>query len=226
MKYTAIAIAPVYDPVPGGAPPFRELRIGLLDARRGAARQRHRDGKPRRHEYSAGSERHVPCRHRRRRSEQMAAVGHACRNACCSRSARPGQQSAARRRHRAKPTIWTTCSKRRRSATRRSCPAATTTSRSTPSGFRVRRSFARNCITTASSTLQILDQPDVAGTPGTQNSTYVANVGPTYENFIHGPAVPAASQPATVTVAAADPDGVASMTLYYSVAEGHGKRRP
>ena len=75
-------------------------------------------------------------------------------------------------------------------------------------------------------TLQILDQPDIAGTPGVQNSTYVANVGPTYANFKHGPAVPPVSQPATVTVAAADPDGVASMTLYYSVAGGAWQTAP
>jgi hypothetical protein len=69
-------------------------------------------------------------------------------------------------------------------------------------------------------TLEILQQPSLVGTPGTQNSTYVPNIGPTYQDFRHGPAVPSASQPATVTVAAADPDGVASMTLFYSVAGG------
>ncbi|RIK79889.1 MAG: hypothetical protein DCC68_12250 [Planctomycetota bacterium] len=68
--------------------------------------------------------------------------------------------------------------------------------------------------------LDILDQPTLSGTPGWQNSTYAPNIGPTYENFRHGPAVPTASQPATVTVLPSDPDGVASMRLYYSVAGG------
>lgn len=68
--------------------------------------------------------------------------------------------------------------------------------------------------------LHILEQPQLSGTPGAQNSTYVANAGPTYSEFRHGPVVPPAGQAATVSVIAADSDGVAAMTLWYSVAGG------
>ena len=66
----------------------------------------------------------------------------------------------------------------------------------------------------------ILSQPALSGTPGAQNSTFVANVGPTYPAFRHSPAVPQALEPVTVSAVAEDPDGVASMTLWYSIAGG------
>jgi Lamin Tail Domain/CotH kinase protein len=65
-----------------------------------------------------------------------------------------------------------------------------------------------------------LDVPDDAGTPGTQNSTYSANLGPTYSDLIHGPILPAAGQAVTVSVRADDPDGIVSMTLFWSLDGG------
>ncbi|MEX2185886.1 MAG: lamin tail domain-containing protein, partial [Pirellulales bacterium] len=66
----------------------------------------------------------------------------------------------------------------------------------------------------------ILTTPPEGGTPGAENSRYRANVGPTYTDFVHSPAVPPAGSPVTVSAVAADPDGVASMTLWYSVNSG------
>jgi hypothetical protein len=63
----------------------------------------------------------------------------------------------------------------------------------------------------------ILDAPTENGTPGRENSRHQANFGPTYTDFRHGPVVPAAGEPVTVSVAAADPDGLQSMSLWYSV---------
>ena len=65
-----------------------------------------------------------------------------------------------------------------------------------------------------------LDVPRDNGTPGGQNSQADINVGPTYENFQHGPVTPTANEAVTVSVKADDPDGVTSVTLYYSVNEG------
>ncbi|MEX0643385.1 MAG: lamin tail domain-containing protein, partial [Pirellulales bacterium] len=65
-----------------------------------------------------------------------------------------------------------------------------------------------------------IEVPHNNGTPGAQNSTFVENAGPTYSDLKHGPVVPVAGQPVTVSVRAEDPDGIASMTLYYSVEEG------
>ncbi len=58
------------------------------------------------------------------------------------------------------------------------------------------------------------------GSPGAENSRAEANVGPTFHEFQHGPVVPAANAPVTVSVAIDDPQGVASATLYYSAAGG------
>ena len=59
------------------------------------------------------------------------------------------------------------------------------------------------------------------GTPGARNSTYVANPAPTFAPspaaLRHFPAVPAAGQPIEFVAQAADPDGVASMTLWWAV---------
>jgi len=66
----------------------------------------------------------------------------------------------------------------------------------------------------------IVNRPLDNGTPGARNSRYEANIGPTYTGFIHSPAVPAALAPITVSVTADDPDGIASMTAWYSVNEG------
>jgi len=62
--------------------------------------------------------------------------------------------------------------------------------------------------------LTMLDQPTETGTPGRQNSRYEENIGPTYENLQQGPsAIIPARKPATVAVAASDPNGIASMLL-------------
>lgn len=74
--------------------------------------------------------------------------------------------------------------------------------------------FNRLPLTTA------IERPEFHGTPGRPNSTLVANLGPTYRDFLHQPAVPAPNQPTTVTVQASDPQQVAQMTLWYSVAGG------
>jgi len=66
----------------------------------------------------------------------------------------------------------------------------------------------------------LLDLPSQSGTPGAQNTALESNIGPTFEGFIHRPAVPDVSQAVTVSVQADDAHGVTSMSLYYSVNEG------
>ena len=66
----------------------------------------------------------------------------------------------------------------------------------------------------------LLETPDVHGTPGQPNSKLVDNHGPTYEGLQHAPVVPVDGAEVTVTIAAADPDDVATMTLWYSVDSG------
>ena len=63
----------------------------------------------------------------------------------------------------------------------------------------------------------LIDVPNDVGTPGAENSRYEANLGPTYRDFHHGPVVPAPGKSVTVSAIAEDPDGVASMRLYYAV---------
>ena len=62
-----------------------------------------------------------------------------------------------------------------------------------------------------------LKMPTNNGTPGAVNSTFVANVGPTYAGFGHQPVVPTASQDVTVSVQAEDSDGIAQMTLWWKI---------
>ena len=62
--------------------------------------------------------------------------------------------------------------------------------------------------------------PAISGTPGTANSRAIANIGPTFRNFRHSPAIPAVSQSVTVSVEAADPNNVSGATLFYSVNGG------
>ncbi len=66
----------------------------------------------------------------------------------------------------------------------------------------------------------LLDVPATEGTPGARNTAWTANAGPTWRNLQHTPAVPAAGAPVTVSVEAADPDGVAVVTNWYAVNEG------
>ncbi len=71
--------------------------------------------------------------------------------------------------------------------------------------------FNRLARTTALSTVL------APGTPGAPNSRAEANIGPTYRDLRHAPAVPAPGDPVEVSVVAADPDGVASLQLSYAV---------
>lgn len=58
--------------------------------------------------------------------------------------------------------------------------------------------------------------PALHGTPGAPNSKAKANIGPTYKDLRHAPAVPEPYEPVRVSVEAADPDGVADLTLWYA----------
>ncbi|MFT5528045.1 MAG: hypothetical protein ACI9HK_006033, partial [Pirellulaceae bacterium] len=66
----------------------------------------------------------------------------------------------------------------------------------------------------------VIDRPEVNGTPGEVNSQSVANDGPILTEFMHSPAVPHNVEPVTVSVAAADIDGVDEVELWYSVNGG------
>src|SRR6185503_18735194 len=61
----------------------------------------------------------------------------------------------------------------------------------------------------------LLDAPILHGTPGSQNSTFTTNIGPTYAGLRHEPVVPAPFEPVTISVEARDPDGVAGLTLFW-----------
>ncbi len=58
--------------------------------------------------------------------------------------------------------------------------------------------------------------PPANGTPGAPNSRAESNIGPTYRDLRHSPVTPQPYQPVTVSVRAADPDGVAGLTLWYA----------
>jgi hypothetical protein len=66
----------------------------------------------------------------------------------------------------------------------------------------------------------ILTIPENHGTPGAPNSRAVANIGPTYDDLRHTPVIPQVGQSVAISVLADDPQGVATMTLKYSVAGG------
>jgi hypothetical protein len=72
----------------------------------------------------------------------------------------------------------------------------------------------------------LLPAPDVLGTPGAVNSTFAGNIGPTYVGLEHAPVVPDENEPVTVSVAAADPDRVAAMRLWYAVDSGQFRSVP
>ncbi len=58
------------------------------------------------------------------------------------------------------------------------------------------------------------------GTPGVANSVKVTNLGPTFNDLAHSPAIPAANQSASVSVTASDPDGLGAVSLFYAVNGG------
>ena len=68
--------------------------------------------------------------------------------------------------------------------------------------------------------VNIIDRPEDVGTPSAPNSRGEVNIGPTYSGMKHSPAVPSAGEPTTVSVVANDPDGISSLTLFYSVNGG------
>jgi len=63
----------------------------------------------------------------------------------------------------------------------------------------------------------IVDMPAFSGTPGGQNSTYESNVGPTYSDLAQRPIVPSSQESVSISVRANDPNGVASLTLWFAV---------
>ncbi len=66
----------------------------------------------------------------------------------------------------------------------------------------------------ASGTLAASPTP---GTPGQQNSVFVANTGPAIWDVTHDPILPAANQPVVVTARVADPDGLNLLNLRYRI---------
>lgn len=66
----------------------------------------------------------------------------------------------------------------------------------------------------------VLPMPALNGTPGAQNSRFVANAGPTFSHFGHTRVVPQPGEPVTVTVVAEDPQGVNSCEVFWSVNSG------
>ena len=71
-----------------------------------------------------------------------------------------------------------------------------------------------------------VEVPTDSGTPGTRNSHFVANIGPTFEGLRHSPVTPQPGQPVAVSVRADDPDGVRSVNLWWSANEGAWKSAP
>lgn len=63
----------------------------------------------------------------------------------------------------------------------------------------------------------LIEPPDRSGTPGTRNSRYEGNIGPTFTDLVHSPPVPSEDDPVTVCIQADDPDGVAAVTLQWRV---------
>lgn len=62
-----------------------------------------------------------------------------------------------------------------------------------------------------------LPVPNNLGTPGLANSQVVTNAGPAIYNVTHNPSLPAAGQPAVVSVQVQDPNGVQTLTLKYRI---------
>ncbi|HXG47380.1 MAG TPA: lamin tail domain-containing protein, partial [Methylomirabilota bacterium] len=72
----------------------------------------------------------------------------------------------------------------------------------------------------------LLDAPDRHGTPGAPNTAFAPNIGPTYAGLRHDPPVPLPFSPVTVSVRAADPDGLAGLTLRWNVNGGSWSSLP
>ena len=63
----------------------------------------------------------------------------------------------------------------------------------------------------------ILNVPKNLGTPGTRNSRYAANAGPSLTEIVHSPLLPAINQSVVVTARVSDSDGLASVQLVWRV---------
>ena len=63
----------------------------------------------------------------------------------------------------------------------------------------------------------LIAQSEFHGTPAAQNSVFEANVGPTYTDFGHSPAVPQPGQAIDVSVLPADPEGLNAVTLWWAL---------
>ncbi len=61
----------------------------------------------------------------------------------------------------------------------------------------------------------ILEGNNRFGTPGSVNTARVPNIGPTYRGLRHAPVVPGPFEAVTISVQAADPDGIGGMTLWW-----------
>lgn len=70
-----------------------------------------------------------------------------------------------------------------------------------------------------------LDMPLDLGTPGRQNTAFVANRGPDIREVRHAPVLPAAGEPILVTARVVDADGIDSVTLFHRV-EGSASFTP
>lgn len=60
-------------------------------------------------------------------------------------------------------------------------------------------------------------QPDLSGTPGTQNTRLEDNLGPTFADLRQNVVVPSANEPVFLTILVDDPDGVNGVTLWSAV---------
>jgi hypothetical protein len=71
-----------------------------------------------------------------------------------------------------------------------------------------------------------ISTPEIWGTPGSANSTVVANAGPTLDALAHSPVVPAANQAVNIAIDASDSDGINDLTLFYSINAGAFQTSP
>src|SRR6185436_3522592 len=65
-----------------------------------------------------------------------------------------------------------------------------------------------------------LPVPTHLGSPGKANSVFTQNIGPTLSSLRHVPTIPSPNQPITIAVQAADPDGIAQVSLRWKTDGG------
>ena len=68
--------------------------------------------------------------------------------------------------------------------------------------------------------------PDHAGTPGAASTVATEELGPAFERLAHDPIIPGVHEPVTVSIGVADPEGVASVTLWAAVDDGQFASHP